>query len=210
MRHSNHSDRAHRLPIWAVGLFGVILAACGSAPAASAPPTPAPTPVVTPDPHLREPVTADQIFRALAAAKLRIIPNNATAGGDPDIVKQINADLASWPLRITEFRSAKALASSLGWTPGKAPGRNDAPYAFAAFNVLVQYGPISGRAPATPDDARQQVAASILAVLDPLLWPVLQHSVEAIPGRTAEPTATPPAPSVSPKPARTPKPSKAP
>ncbi len=194
----------------AVGLFGVILAACGSAPAASAPPTPAPTPVVTPDPHLREPVTADQIFRVLVAAKLRIVPNNATAGGNPDVVKQINADLGGWPLRIVEYRSSAALAKFLGAKAGPAPGRNDAPYAFAALNVLVQYGPITARVPALPDDVRQQAAASILAALDPLLWPVVQRSVEQIPGRTAEPSATPVPPSASPKPAKTPKPSKKP
>jgi hypothetical protein len=89
------------------------------------------------------------------------------------------------------------------------------------LNVLVEFGPISARAPSKPAADRQATAKSILGVLDPLLWPIAQHSVAAIPGRTAEPTVAPfpstapsKAPSAKPpatKPAtKTPKPSKAP
>jgi hypothetical protein len=212
MRHSNHGDRVRRLPTWAAGVFVLTLAACGSAPAASGPPSAAPTPVVTPDPHLREPVTADQIFRALGSAKLGIVANNANAGGgNPDIVKSINADIGSWPLRIIEYRSSAALHLALGWKSGVAPGSDESPYAFASLNILIQYGPISARAPSLPDVTRQKLAASIVAALDPLLWPILQRSVEPVPGRTAAPTASPAPPSASPKPpAKTPKPTKKP
>jgi len=212
MRHSNHVGQGRRLPIWAVGLFALVVAACGSAPPASAPPSAAPTPVVTPDPHLKAPVTADQIFRALSAAKLGIVANNANAGGgNPDIVKLINADIGSWPLRIIEYRSATALAKALDWKPGDPPGGDESPYAFAALNVLIQFGPISARAPSAPDANRQKAATAIVAVLDPLLWPLLQRSVVAIPSRTPVPVATP-VPSVQPsaKPAKTPRPSKKP
>lgn len=134
--------------------------------------------------------------------------NNASAGGNnPDVVKLINAEIGSWPLRITEYRSAAALAKALAERSGEVPGRNESPYAFAALNVLIQYGPISAKAPSAPDATRQKAAASIVAVLDPLLWPLLQRAVIAIPSRTAEPVATP-APSA--KPAKTPRPSKAP
>jgi len=55
------------------------------------------------------------------------------------------------------------------------------------------------------------MAARIVTVLDPLLWPLTQHSVIDIPSRTPEPT---PKPSVSTAPtkapAKTPKPSKTP
>jgi hypothetical protein len=211
MRHSNQYDRGRRLPIWAAGLLALTLAACGSGPTGSGEPSAVPTPLITPDPHLKGQVTADQIFRILGSAKLGMIAHNANTGGNnPDIVKLINADIGNWPLRIIEYRSVTALQRSLAWKPGEPPGGDESPYAFAAMNVLIEYGPISARAPSAPEPARQEAAAKILGVLDPLLWPILQRSVVAIPSRTPEPVATPVAPSPSAKPARTPKPSKAP
>ncbi len=210
MRHSNHSPVARRLSPWAAGLLALAVVGCGSAAPASAPPTVAPTPVVTPDPHLREPVTADQIFRALSVAKLGIVANNANSGGgNKDIVKQINADIGSWPLRIIEYRSSAVLAKATGWKAGQAPGSDEAPYAFAGLNVLLQYGPISARAPSAPDATRQKAAAAIVAVLDPLLWPLAQRSVVPIASRTAEPAASV-APSAGPSAAPSGKASKAP
>ena len=198
MRHSNHTGRGARLPIWTAGLFALIALGCAPAAVVSAPPTAEPTPVVTPDPHLREPVTADQVFRALSAARLGMIANNAnTGGGNSDIVKMINADLGSWPLRITEYRSTAVLTRALAWKPRVAPGGDEAPYAFAGLNILIQFGPISARPPAPPDVSRQQAVASIIAVLDPLLWPLAQRSIVAVPTRTAIPSATP-APSAKP------------
>ena len=43
--------------------------------------SPSPTPLITPDPHLGDPTTADAVFLALAAAGLRMTANNADAGG---------------------------------------------------------------------------------------------------------------------------------
>ena len=208
MRHSNQTGALRRLPILAVGLVAVILAACGSAPVASGPPSAPPTPLVTPDPHLKEPVTADQIYRAISLAKLGIVANNANIGGaGSDIVKQINADIGSWPLRIIEYRSTAALTRALDWKPGDRPGGDEAPYAFAGLNILLEFGPISARAPSAPEATRQTAAASIVALLDPLLWPLAQHSVVPIPSRTAEPVATP-VPTRAPTVKPTPKPSK--
>ena len=198
MRHSNRTGRGARLPILAAGLLALMVVGCAPAAVASAPPTAEPTPVVTPDPHLKEPVTADQVFRALSAARLGMIANNANSGGgNPDIVKLINADVGSWPLRITEYRTSAVLTRALGWKPGVALGGDEAPYAFAGLNILIQFGPISTRPPAAPNVSRQEAVASIIAVLDPLLWPLAQRSVVAVPTRTAIPTVTP-APSVKP------------
>ncbi len=207
MRHSNQASRGRRLPSWAAGLFVLLVAACGQTAAPSAPPTPVPTPVITPDPHLKEPVTADQVFRILGSAKLGMKANNATlGGGNPDIVKVINADIGNWPLRITEYRSSAALKKGLGWKAGAAPVRNEAPYGVAGLNVVVQFGPIStAGVPKAPDADRQLVAASIVAVLDPLLWPLVQHSVSVAPSRTVEPR-----PSVAPSAKPSKAPSKAP
>ena len=205
MRHSNHTGHPHRLPILAAGLLAMIVVGCGSAPP-SASPSPAPTPVVTPDPHLTEPVAADDIYRDIAKAGLAITAINANLGqGNPNIVKTINANLNGWPLRITEYRSSAVMVNALHWVAGEQPGSNEAPYGFAALNILILYGPISARAPSLPDAGRQKDAAAIVAALDPLLWPIVQHSVQAIPSRTPIPVATP-APTAKPTPKATPKP----
>jgi len=195
--------------------LAVVVTGCGGDHPSPAPSTLA-TPSPTPDPHLKGNVTADQLYTILITAKLGLTANNANLGhGDPNIVKQINGVIAGWPVRITEYRSASILQSALHWTPGSAPGGEEAPYAFAAMNVLIQYGPISAKPPAKPDAARQDTAAKIVELLDPLLWPIYQHSVVSIPSRTPEPTAAPTAsrapsaaPAKTPKP--TPKPSKKP
>jgi hypothetical protein len=208
MRHSNHELGGRRLPTWAAGLVALIIAGCGSSTVGSAPPSAAPPPVATPDPHLTDPVMADDIYKAFAKGGVVITPINANLGqGNPDIVKQINANLGGWPLRITQYKSGNLMRSALVWTPGEAPGGDEAPYAFAGLNILIQFGPISARAPSVPDAGRQQAAASIVGILDPLLWPLAQRSVLAIPSRTPIPAATP-VPTAKPtaKPTVTPKP----
>ena len=207
MRHSNHSDRGRRLSLLAAGLLALVLGACGSS-TGTPPPSVVPTPSPTPDPHLSEPVTADQVYGILIGAKVAMTCPNANLGnGNPRIVKQINCNLSGWPLRITQYKSGTLLADSLKWTPGAAPSGDQPPYGWAGLNVLIEFGPISAKAPSKPPTDRQQTAASILAILDPLLWPIAQHSVVDIPARTPEPTA---APSVSAAPAKSPKPSKKP
>jgi hypothetical protein len=217
MRCSNHFARGRRLPRWAAGLAALTVAVaavatgCGGANG-TAPPSSLATPSPTPDPHLTGNVTADQMYGILITSKLGLTANNANLGhGNPNIVKQINGVIGGWPVRITEYRSAAVMQKALGWKDGVAPGSDEAPYAWAAMNVLIQFGPISAKAPATPDGARQATAASIVALLDPLMWPIQQHSVVAIPARTPEPTAAPSASAAPTKgpskaPAKTPKP----
>src|SRR4029079_16054019 len=147
MRHSNHTARGRRLPRLAAGLamlaFAVTVGACGSSTASPSASTLA-TPLPTPDPHLKEPVTADQLYAILAAAKLGMVANNANLGhGDPDIVKQINGTISGWPLRITQSRSAAVMRKALGWKSGVEPVGDEAPYAWAALNVLGAFGPTS-------------------------------------------------------------------
>ena len=214
MRHSNRFARGRRLSRWASGFgalsigLAVICAGCGSGgptPAASVLPTPSPTP----DPHLKGDVTADQMYGILVMAKIGLTANNANLGhGDPNIVKQINGVISGWPVRITEYRSQPIMQRALAWKSGTLPKGDEAPYAWAAMNVLIQYGPISAKAPAKPDAARQDTASKIIELLDPLLWPIYQHSVVSIPSRTAAPSAAP-SPSVAPSaaPAKSPKPS---
>lgn len=207
MRHSNHAVRGRRLTIVFVGLSALALVGCGSGPQASAPPSVQPTPAPTPDPHLKEPVSADDIFRDIGRGGLKISSVNANLGqGNPDIIKQINADIGGWPIRITQYKTSAVLTRALAWPPGETPGGDEAPYAFAGLNILITFGPISARAPTAPESIRTQAAAALVAILDPLLWPLAQRSVAAIPSRTPGPVATP-APSAKPSAKPTPKPS---
>jgi hypothetical protein len=217
MRHSNHATRGNgrsaptvgvAAPVFAlvgVVLLAVIVVGCGPTAAASASPTPVPAPVVTPDPHLKEPVTADQIWAAIALGHMRLAANNATIG-DGTIVKRINADLDGWTLRITAYTNAAAMQKAKTWKAGQAPGVGEPAYAFAALNVIIEYGPTSrASAPPAPDPEHQATAAKVVALLDPLLWPIEQHSVMAIPARTvppASPSAAPSKPVKSPAPAK--------
>ena len=200
-------------------LASFVVVACGGQAAPSEAPSAVPTPVVTPDPHLSDPVTANQIYLVLAAAKLGMTCPTASLGeGQDGVVKQINCNVAGWPLRIVQYQSTAVLDKNLIWGDSTPIGK-EPPYWWAALNVAVSYGPISDRAPSEPDSTRAQMAAQIVGILDPLLWPLRQHSVELIPARTPEPVATPtptPVPSKAPaskppaKPTKTPKPSRHP
>ena len=187
MRVSNH-------PGWlaAIGLAVMaVVAACGSTPPSSPPPTAAPTPVITPDPHLSEPATADQVFDAIRRGHLPLSVNNATSGTpNSPVVKKINAALDNWPLIITEFRTSAALRTVVKWDPTKPPVQGNAPYAFVGLNILIEFGPVTGLI-ATPDATRQKEAVDLIAVVDPLLWPLEQRSVVPIPTKTATPPASP-------------------
>jgi len=214
MRHSNQFARGRGLPTGVVGLAVCVLmtlvVACGGSNA-TPPPSAQPTPVVTPDPHLTDPVTADAIFLALQRGKIPFTTNNAILGhGNEPLIKQINMNLGGWPLRIVQFRSSADREKLMSWDAGEKPGRDEPPFAFAAFNIVIQYGPISVRAPGVPASDRQAFATQIVDVLDPLLWPLEQHSVVAIPARTPAPTPAPvvsAAPSKAPAPAKSAKPS---
>jgi hypothetical protein len=198
MRGSNHRARG-TLAFASLVVLSVSLAACGSTPPASvAPPTALPTPVITPDPHLSEPVTADQIFTAIRVAKLPLSVNNATTGlpGAP-IVKQINAQVSNWPLVITQYRSSTVLRDALKWNPSAGPKQGDPPYAWVAMNILISFGPVTGK-PTTPDAERQEQAQTLVGLVDPLLWPIEQRAMTPVPTKTAPPAETPAPPSAAP------------
>ena len=213
MRHSNHPSPPGPLTVRAgwlavlIGLFVLVVGACGSSTPPSASPTVEPTPAITPDPHLREPVTAEAIYAVLYKAKIGLQCPNATLGpANSKVVEQINCAANGYPLRIIQYTSSVDMTRSLAWTPGDPPVGDQSPYNWAGLNILIELGPISARAPSAPAADRQALAAAIFATLDPLLWPIAQRSVVAIPGHTAAPSAKPtPAPTASAR--ATPKPS---
>ena len=52
--------------------------------------------------------------------------NNATAGGpNSPLIKQINAQVANWPLVISEYRSAAPAPGAVGMGPGAGPRQGD-------------------------------------------------------------------------------------
>lgn len=191
------SNCAARIVAGAV-MTTVLVAACASPPPPSAAPTVRPTPVITPDPHLTEPATADQVFRAVRSGDLDLQVNNASAGGpDEPLVKRINAAVGNWPLVISEYRTSAALRAAIDWNPGEAPAQGNSPYAFVGLNILIEFGPMTGL-PAAPDFTRQAQAEGIVALLDPLLWPLEQRSIVPVATRTMAPAS--PAASASAKP----------
>jgi hypothetical protein len=191
MRGSNH--RAGGVLVLATGLvLSVAVAACGTSAAqpTAAPPTPKPTPAITPDPHLTDPATADEIFNAIRKGDLPLSVNNATAGGpDAPIIKRINAQVANWPLVITEYRTSRQLRELLAWDPAAAPQQGDPPYAWVGMNILVEFGPVTG-VPVAPDATREQQAKDLIALIDPLLWPLEQRAIDPVPTKTATPAAS--------------------
>jgi hypothetical protein len=131
--------------------------------------------VITPDPHLHDPATADDVFNVIRSAGLPLSVNNATKGPGP-MIKRINADIGNWPLVITQFRSGAALRSATKWDASRPPRQGNPPFTFVGLNILIEFGPSTG-ALATPDAPRVKQAERLAAVLDPLLWPIEQRSV---------------------------------
>jgi len=193
MRTSNpFAARGHRrgLRSRVAGLLvlGLIVAACGSAPAASvAPPSPTSRPTPTPNVHLSDPASAETVFTAIARAKLPIAANNAAAGTDP--VKQINATYFEWPMIISEYRSAASLAEKVTWVPGEPPTKGEAAVAISGINVLIEWGPKTGT-PQGLSPAQVEAMNEFLATLDPYLGPLAVRTTTSlrVPGSTASPS----------------------
>jgi hypothetical protein len=186
----------------------LVLTACAAAavPSSAPSPTVASTPVVTPDPHLKDPATADAILKAIATAGLPLSVSNAI-GGDPrwPFVKRFNAAVDNWPLIVTEYKNSAILRAANHWDPTKPVFDGNPPYTFVGLNILITFGPAAAKA--TPPDAnRQAEARQLIGVLDPLLWPLEERALIPLPSRTAMPAQTPAASAASPKPAKTAKP----
>jgi len=177
--------------------IGLVVGACGGSPPSAPPasPTAVAPPAATPVAHLSEPVKADSVYRALLAAGLRIVPNNASTGGPGnEPVKRINATYAGWPLSISQFTSAATLMAATDWKAGARPGQGESSVAFKGLNILVEWGPTTGTEPKTPDDRQLAAAEALHQALDPLVSPMSARTIVAIPGvpeATVAPIASP-------------------
>jgi hypothetical protein len=185
---------SNRGRIVATAVLGAsLLASCGGTPATSIAPTPVPTPLITPDPHLTEPASVDDVLRHLSAAGLRITANTASAGPGGEPIKRVNATYADWPLVATQFSSSAALREVGRFDPAVKPRLGESPYIIVGLNIMIEYGPHStnDRTPAPPGEAQRKAAEALVAALDPLLGPLLQRSTQPLVLPTGRPAATP-------------------
>ena len=184
MRDSNRSPRGRRRSLALLVIACALASACGGgAPSASPrPATPVPTATPSPEPvHLSEPAAADAIFRALNKAGLRVVANTAGSGGDGrEPVRRISATFGDWPLVVSEYSSAKALAKAKPWKEGAKPGPGEPPIAFIGLNILIELGPKSGGRPKAPRDRDLVAATSLVEVIDPLLSPLKTRTIVPI------------------------------
>lgn len=168
----------------------LLVGACGSpAPSTTPAPTAAPTP--TPNPHLTDPASVDVVIRKLAGAGIRIQPNNASSGRNGEPVKAINFTYDGWPLVISQFSSSAALRANAGFDPAKEPRHGDATYIVAGLNILIEYGPgIRTTQDPPPDPQFRSAAMRLVDVLDPLLGPLQQASLDPLPLPSPSPSPT--------------------
>ena len=178
----------------------VLLAAACSSPPPSAAPTVAPTPVVTPNPHLVDPATARDVFTGLGREGLKISPNTAVGGAaGTGIVTRINATYLGWPLDLVQYRTSADLAKAAKWKNGDAPGRGEPPFALAGHNILVTWGPWGpGSRPPVPDDRQAAALEALVKALDRLLSPLRARTIVPLQIAAAPPTKEP-GPSAAPK-----------
>jgi hypothetical protein len=166
----------------AVALALVVASACGGA---TATPEPAGSsgPVITPDPHLSEPVSIDALYRMLGSAGIRITPNTASKGPHGEPVKRIVGTYRDWPIVLSQYSSHAKLTAEANFDVKVPPGRGEAPYIIGGLNILIEFGPriTNDASPAPPPDDKQKAMMALVNFLDPLVGPLSQRSVVPLP-----------------------------
>jgi hypothetical protein len=197
-------------------MFGAALVAgaCGSTPATANPTIAAslpPVPTPTPNPQLSDPASIGDVLAALQKAGLSMTSNSADAGSG-DMVERLHLTYVGWPLTVTEYSSARTLASESGFNPKGRLVNGDTPFAVAGLNILIQFGPkTQNGSPSVPDPQYGTAFEQLVLVVNPLIGPLRQESVTpvALPTPTPGPSVSAPAPSpgsASPRPTARPKP----
>jgi hypothetical protein len=182
-----------------------LVAACAAAPSRSAPPSSTPRPTPTPVVRLAAPFHAGEVVVALREAGLDVTGNTARAGlRGQEPRTTMFATYESWPLRLLEYSSAAALRKASGFKAGDRIVAGDPPFAFAAANLLIEYGPRrDGKKPARPDFLRQAKALMLVLALHPLVGPLVQRSIVALPLPTPPPAPAANDAPITPAPAAT-------
>jgi hypothetical protein len=170
----------------------LIVSACGSSPSSATPGvTPRPSP--TPDPHLSDPASVDDVLRQLNVAGIRVQASNASRGTDGEPVKRVNATYEGWPLALVQFSTSSALRDVGKFDPTVGPRVGDSPYVVAGMNILIEYGPALHSVDETHDTRFREAAVALVEALDPLLGPLEQRAIDPLPLRGAKPAASAPA-----------------
>jgi hypothetical protein len=204
MRDSNRSvSRRYGCRSAAILAVALLAAACGGAAPTTAP-TRAPVAVATPvpsvDPHLKSPATLEDVYKTLQRAGLEIVANTAGSGKQgAEPRRTLVATYAGWPLIINEYSSAKALAKAKKWKKGAKPGYGEPAVAIRGMNILVEYGPTTGRRPPKPEGAQREAVVHLVEALDPILHPLRARANVTVkipkhtprPAPNLEPSASP-------------------
>ena len=217
--------RTSRLIALMIGA-AVLASACGSTPATPVPTTAAstaPIPTATPNPQLHDPASVNDVLGALQKGGLALTANSADARSG-NMMERLHLTYVGWPLTITEYSSARTLASESGFNPKVRPVVGDPPFAVAGLNILIEFGSnTQNGSPSVPEPQYATAFEKLVLVVDPLIGPLRQQSVTPVqlpaptPGPTASPTASPTSsakptskptakPTVKPKPKPTAKP----
>ena len=171
------------------------LAACGGTTTPDETPTAHPTTVTSAAPvtHLTSPATADAVYTALNAAGLRLVPTNAGGKGKGGLVKRIVATYAGWPIIISQYSSAKALAKATAWKSGSKPGQGESPIALKGMNILVEWGPSTGAKPQKPSTGQRPALAALIKAMDGLAAPLQTRTIikVTLPSHAAAPSPAP-------------------
>jgi hypothetical protein len=178
--------------------LAVLVAACGGG-STSPPPNGSNGPGATRDPHLKAPVSVDDLFRMLGAAGIHITPNTASKGANGEPVKSILGTYRDWPIVLSQYSTNAALRAEAKFDPKVPPIRGEAPYNVEGLNILVEFGPriTNDRSPAPPPADKQAAMVALVGVLDPLLGPLSQRSTVPLPlhgpdeAQTKNPSASP-------------------
>lgn len=197
MRSPDRLPRPRRIGVFAVAvLITGVIAGCGSTASSAPPPTQAPSLYAfpTPWPPFTEPPTADQVYLALLADRIDIVPTTASSGANgKDPIKRIDGNYKGLPIAISQYKTADTLKAATKWKAGAPPKAGEPPVSFIGQNILVRWGPTSGPSATTLTD--QQVAAALT------LRTALERLVGPLTDRTVVPVATPtPIPSAGPSP----------
>lgn len=181
-------------------VVAALVVACGGTAAPSAGPSTSAAAVITPDPHLSEPASVDDLIRKIVSGGLRVTPNTASVGASGEPVKRVNATYGNWPLVLTQYSTSAALREEAGFDPSRRPVLGESPYILAGLNILLEFGPHStnDRTPAPPTENQRAAAEALVAALHPLIGPLEQRSTFPL-----DLPATPPA---APRPAASPNP----